>query len=859
MKKSWSGIVCVFCVFAIAILSILAVLFCNLSSLDSSACSNYTSYLQAKMVAYAGMDYCSARLIQSSRQIVQSNYVFTDWVSLDIPTQTLENLQTPSYRSNFLTIQEKQYHYTGLLGTGLNLSPYGLYTCRITDNSGKININGTYNEILAKTLRILFTSLGTQDISAAILLNRGTGSYYSLEDMKQKLALDEETYTKIKPYLCTQGVAEMLFDPATKTRLAYYPININTASPEVLTALLSDISGETTYLPQIFTLTYEKAQSMATLIHEKAKITPFLHWQQFADYLKTLIQFTPQEISLIFANVCPLVLSNSINPDEHVVWAIDRLHLTSYTIPCTLAPSGVFSIETLGILTDGNTVLAKCEMESEVQIFHQTIHNTQQDFYATGPKPAYSTSLVYSVTGPSPMLAYSSGLAENPAVPNVLPDPNMGFFIRGNGNNREGAYYQDITANPQFTGNYCDGTSEVINLDAFVEYSPGNPSVQSFFFKPGPLFNPTAVSPIFRNFTFIHPQGVGICTEIIYDPALGVSASRSLAVLEEIAGLPGSSCKIKSVEGTIRPEGFEELMKMGAEIYQENLGTEGAMGAFYYYMETGSKPYIGTFAFNFAKHICMAIAEGQDHVEVSMPFLGLHFMVVPVVYPLIPYPIYVPILVEKEETHKILEFDATEYYDMVFESNFKLKEMTKIAERGCLRNIGLVHMPPFDHPYPVSRTEFIAKPLLPLQQGKWYRISTVWDGIEIKKMVLVEDAKAILGQEVLDSRENPLCFWRVIDSTAVGNSQFLANGTYLSAEKMDYLRYKNSYLQNTFILPVLTDPQFAHILVNAFIPLGCQVSVDSCTLETGYNILLSGNPYLTPVVPEVDLFRSCGP
>ncbi len=852
MKKNARGIFLVFCTFILAILSLLAIFLYQTASLDQGACANHSSHLQAQMIAYAGMDYCSTRLLYSSRQIIQPNYVFTDWRSLDIPGQPLENLLTPSYGSNLLMVGEKQYHYTGMIAkNNFPSGNYGIYICRVTDNASKININSTCNEILAKTLSVLFTCLNVTDISQAILLNRGESGYFSLEDMRQKLALDAETYSRIKPYLCTQGVQEMLFDPLTKTRLPYYPVNINTASPEVLTALFTGIAGETTYVPQPFTILYEKAHSLALLIHERAKVTPFLTWQQFGDYLKTLIQFTPQEISLVFANACPLVLSNSINPDEHVVWAIDRLHLTSYTIPCTLGPSGIFTIESLGILLDGSTILEKQEIESEMQIFHQVIHNTQKDFYAIGPKPAYNTNLVYAVTGPVSMLPYSSGLPENPAAPNGLPDPNMGFFIRGNGNNREGAYYQDTASNPSFSGNYCDGTGDAISMECFPENSPGNPNIQSFFFKPGPFFDATVPTTISRNFSFIHPQGLGICTEILYDPILGISASRSLSVVEEIAGLPGSSCTMKSLEGIIRPEGFDELMKIGAEIYQENLETRGAMAAFYYYMETGSKSHIGTFAFNFAKHICMAMAEGRDEVEVAMPFLGLHFAVTPVTIPPIPYPMYIPILVEKEETKKILEFNATEYYDIVFQPNLKITEITKIPERGCVRNIGLIHIPPFDHPFPVSRTEFVAKPVAPLQQGKWYRISIIWDGIEIKKMVLIEDARAILGQEVMDSRENPLRFWRVIDSSVVEGSQFLASGTYLSADKMDFLRYKNSYLQNTFIMPIMTNPEFAHILVNAFTPTGCQVSVDSCSLETGYNILLTGNPYLTPVIPEI--------
>jgi len=115
----------------------------------------------------------------------------------------------------------------------------------------------------------------------------------------------------------------------------------------------------------------------------------------------------------------------------------------------------------------------------------------------------------------------------------------------------------------------------------------------------------------------------------------------------------------------------------------------------------------------------------------------------------------------------------------------------------------------------------------------------------------VEDAKGILGEELPDARENPLICWRVIDPTIAIGSQFLTSGTYLSSDKLDFLRYKNSYLQNTFNVPRLTYPEIANILVNAFIPTGCQIQIDSCTLDNGYNIVLTGNPYLTPVVHEV--------
>jgi len=206
------------------------------------------------------------------------------------------------------------------------------------------------------------------------------------------------------------------------------PININTASQPVLTAVLANLEG--VYLSQApdkglkplipfvgnnVTTSgqayYYPWQSLDELINADKRVPgpkigtvknarldlalavrlvhriiqarqqmPFLTWQQFNAFCDRLVaegffgtvatdserELAQARADLVKANANPNSLFNKFNPNEVVARLVDKSDLTSYTTEFCLQSSGLFEIEALGLVTQKVIpFLTEKEMESE--------------------------------------------------------------------------------------------------------------------------------------------------------------------------------------------------------------------------------------------------------------------------------------------------------------------------------------------------------------------------------------------------------------------------------------------------------------------------------------------------------------
>ncbi len=893
--KQNKATILILCVTILTLLSILAVLFAQIALMNYQATQNYSDTVQARYLAQAGIEYCHAKLRESASK---GFFAFQDWQSQDSVRTSLEELKRPSYAQDCHGREDAKC--TGEIKIGNEPS---FYLCRVTDNSSKINVNEESEELLQATLKVLFDQLSVSDSLADKIVAEREDGYINMEDLQLRLKISEDIWEKISPYLCTHSASESLFDPKTKRLQSFYPININTAEEEVLGAIWANMEGETLEGRRVSL----SASKVNILIEAVLAQRPFFTWNDFATFLRSLTsKFSPDEMGLIFANVCPLVLPNTQNPDDHINWPVDRLHLIKYGLACTLYPGGIFHIESRGELIRNKTCKASCQLRASTHVFSHLIHNTQEQFHVNRQISDFP-DVVSAVTGPRPIGHLVAKLEDNSYVEQettpeiqVNPDPNMGVIMRGNGLNNEANLHflgdegltlpDGFDKDEAYATNYYDGKASPIAIQPpMTELPRGTQGSMDFFFKPGPEFDFSKLTPIFRNFS----MDEGIATEIYWDSRGYLRAARTLACSKELEvdEIEPKPTKVVIYKGVLRPTGFQEIIKIGTQIYKQNLQSwqqdiYTPLISTISYTEAADPACAADFGYAFASKLYRALAEGtpgQDRISLTMRYSGIT-VVVFLIYPyfpiLIPIPLPIPFI--ENGLERKLTVTISEYLDVVFEGGPEIYEVQREPDQLSLRSARLYYIPMFSHPNPVSRSEYQLETRL--HPNIWYRLGLVWDGIEIKQFSLTSiKRKTDLGQEQKELSDTPLNIWRVLDVTMEHQMEFAAPGTYIYANPLDFARYKNSYFQGRFLLPAWQNPSIANMAVTAFMPKVETESDQLCNVfafvhdqkkkewvmnislrgglvqnsskriqdQLDYLLFLSGNLYLTPVVSEI--------
>jgi len=206
-----------------------------------------------------------------------------------------------------------------------------------------------------------------------------------------------------------------------------YPINVNAAPLEVLTAALAGLNGKrmvaTLVGPQyrtkdVYSLsdaapipasTYVQAKELAkAIVNRRRNVSgpgagPFRNWREFKTFLdtqKSVPAIGAELPELAWANCNPNSLCNRNNPDLSHRWRYEKLSLTSGASPVNsttefcLAATGAFEIESLGRVMDqlGN-IVGQYEIASAVQIFELVRQTTQLDFTDVPTSPVFAGTM----------------------------------------------------------------------------------------------------------------------------------------------------------------------------------------------------------------------------------------------------------------------------------------------------------------------------------------------------------------------------------------------------------------------------------------------------------------------------------
>ena len=218
------------------------------------------------------------------------------------------------------------------------------YAIRISDTASRININDT-NPNLRTMLKDLVAVLGSPLVASdgdAIVDSRPAQGYLTKEEIMMHAGLSSEKYNKIKDCITVESYIDEDSEdasPPTATASTYQrkaPVNINTASSEVLQAVLISIIGR------------QKAQSLADAIITQRDSVPFKSWNGLAnaggfdDFIENAVT------SPALTTADKSAIKDNANPN--------RIKPLTYSTDFCFHPSGVFEMVSTGqVGTDANS------------------------------------------------------------------------------------------------------------------------------------------------------------------------------------------------------------------------------------------------------------------------------------------------------------------------------------------------------------------------------------------------------------------------------------------------------------------------------------------------------------------------
>jgi hypothetical protein len=389
----------------LALLSIMAVTFTTLVRLELASSVNYVNGIKAKFLAESGISYAIAELRRtaSARSYTNNSDGAREyWIREDLIGKEIEEIA-----------REKET-YEGFLA-GTYIAQGDRYRVKVVDCASQINLNthyGTSRKILARMLDNLAAGIEKKALrnplssykykgytgGEALLVFRESELPGRAFTSKSQLIepLGEENFSVLQDYVAVSS----WIDPQTLKGIGTddprspvdfeaeprAPVNINTATKEVLTACLTGLAGRRVYvlipppitqstertdtplpgvnepisiteptLTFIYTdpITFRDASVIADRIIEARKIKPFREWQDFYDFADNMSNAgferffavpatVPSTIrtqenfntwyeksvrSLLKANFNPNALPNRFNPNKGAFQEIDKFSL----------------------------------------------------------------------------------------------------------------------------------------------------------------------------------------------------------------------------------------------------------------------------------------------------------------------------------------------------------------------------------------------------------------------------------------------------------------------------------------------------------------------------------------------------
>ena len=439
----------IFSIAALAVLSLTAVAWTKLAMLHQAASENLNFQSNARLMAYSGIDYTIASL----RQALKDNSINAKnpaWNYPDSPDTPISQCSQCSLAKGIIRSDAGQIPVSGVVRLA-NL--WGSYTLKVIEHSSRIYINGSicfYNSRminnLAKALRNNGKGpdlIGTE--GDEIFASRPRQGYQRLDDLVP--VLGQKRYDQIYTYLTVHarldptaikanmrgGNSSNGYRPEIMSLYAFpqAPINVNTASAEVLTAVFADLKGcyiedenrvlypNDLYAPPAsspgdhtsISVNFSEAMALSAKIVEERQSSQFTSWQQFYHFLQKNTSLFEGDISLqrlkadvIFANCNPNADCRWGNPNAS--WAslgnmidttygpkyrfrgADKFDLywqNGYNMQLCFTCQGIFTIESLGRIwkshLSGNyRQISEHRIRTTVKIFDLITLTSQADF-----------------------------------------------------------------------------------------------------------------------------------------------------------------------------------------------------------------------------------------------------------------------------------------------------------------------------------------------------------------------------------------------------------------------------------------------------------------------------------------------
>ncbi len=422
-RKKRRGIALVLTVGILALLVLVGISFTINMMMDLKSSKSFEDSVKAKYLAEAGVNRSINELRYGAGGAIQSaaDYPGEAWYSGYSDSSLLDNL--------------------------------GGYSTIIIDCNRQIYINDSLNPNLGAILTNLNTALGSPLTSADIsqlITARPAAGYITKEQIKTVLSGSasqaQAKYNAIKDYITIYAfvdpdVISAAYPYAAAPRA---PINVNTASRQVLIAVLTGITNN-----GVNSISSAEASSLADyLIANRPYMTYDDLWTRLLAAQAASI-IADGDAAIVMANADPNTDYMSANPNnswrgKHISKSssaaypragtdgIDKTQLTVYTTEFCFNSGGYYEITSTGTLRNpGGSQVASKSLDVVVKLFDQWRQTTQAQFEAgvkanvtTYPEPVAAV----------PAAANYDGQIMLATLKDSTPDSGTHFLVNYNGN-----------------------------------------------------------------------------------------------------------------------------------------------------------------------------------------------------------------------------------------------------------------------------------------------------------------------------------------------------------------------------------------------------------------------------------------
>ncbi|MDP3786797.1 MAG: LamG-like jellyroll fold domain-containing protein [Candidatus Omnitrophota bacterium] len=470
--KREKGTALIISVGILALMALIATSFAVNMQLEHKIAANFRDSLKARYLAESGIN----------RAIAELAYGTEGAINTTVDTEGEKWYASEPYRDDTLLDSKGSYAVT-----------------KIRDCASQIYINDA-NPNLSAVLENLVSAPGsplTPGDGNAIVANRPSGGYTTKEQIKAVPEITETKYNAIKDYISVYAFVDSDVINLKDTTTPYAaspraPINVNTASKEVLFAVLKGISDGTNSISE------SEANELAQhLINGRSYSTYDELWIRLLT-AETLGLIGTGDAAVAMANANPNTDLMRANPNytwryKHiskegydgvgVPRAVDKTMLTTSTTEFCFSSGGYFEIESTGIIRGkaGNRV-AERKIMTIVKIFDIWRQTTQAQF-AQGVKSGVQTYPEFDYESSTISPANYDGQVMLATLTEI--SPSSGLHFRVNFNEDKNGVDDDLNADSSGGG-----------LSSQTAYPGTNPNVNS-------IANPSNNGNLFPDGVFI--------------------------------------------------------------------------------------------------------------------------------------------------------------------------------------------------------------------------------------------------------------------------------------------------------------------------------------------------------------------